>query len=87
MEYHLESATRIYLALLCIKLNNTEDMLNKTEYELNTTKALLNETRVELKNAMALLELSSVKHNNAFLWRTDSFSDMLKETKNGGKRE
>lgn len=62
-------------------------MLNKTEYELNTTKALLNETRVELKNAMALLELSSVKHNNAFLWRIDSFSDMLKETKNGGKRE
>lgn len=62
-------------------------MLYKTEYELNTTKALLNETRVELKNAMALLELSSVKHNNAFLWRIDSFSDMLKETKNGGKRE
>ena len=42
MKHHLESARRIHLALVCIKLNKTED-------ELNNTKALLNETRVELK--------------------------------------
>ena len=99
MEYHLESATRIHLDLVCIKLNNTEDKLNKTEDELNNTKdklkktedksnnteALLNETRLELKNAMELLKLSSVKHTNVFLWRIDSFSEILKEAKNGGK--
>ena len=56
MEYHLESATRIHLDLVCSKLNNTENKLNITEDELNNTKdklkkteALLNETRVELK--------------------------------------
>ena len=108
MEYHLESATRIHLDLVCIKLNNTEDKLNKTEDELNNTKdklnktedelnntkdklkkteALLNETRVELQNAIELLRLSSVKHNNVFLWRIDSFSEILKEAKNGGKDE
>ena len=99
MEYHLESATRIHLDLVCTKLNNTEDKLNKTEDELNNTKdklkktedksnnteALLNETRIELKNAMELLKLSSVKHTNVFLWRIDSFSEILKEAENGGK--
>ena len=101
MEYHLESATRIHLDLVCTKLNNTEDKLNKTEDELNNTKdklkktedksnnteALLNETRLELKNAMELLKLSSVKHTNVFPWRIDSFSEILKEAKNGGKEE
>ena len=99
MEHHLESATRIHLDLVCIKLNNTEDKLNETGDELNNTKdklkktedksnnteALLNETRLELKNAMELLKLSSVKHTNLFLWRIDSFSEILKEAKNGGK--
>ena len=101
MEYHLESATRIHLDLVCIKLNNTEDKLNETEDKLNNTKdklkktedksnnteALLNETRLELKNAMKLLKLSSVKHTNLFLWRIDSFSEILTEAKNGGKEE
>ena len=101
MEYHLESATRIHLDLVCIKLNNTEDKLNETEDKLNNTKdklkktedksnnteALLNETRLELKNAMELLKLSSVKHTNVFPWRIDSFSEILKEAKNGGKEE
>ena len=54
---------------------------------MKKTEALLNETRLELKNAMELLKLSSVKHNNVFLWRTDSFSEILKEAKNGGKEE
>ena len=94
MEYHLESATRIHLDLVCSKLNNTENKLNITEDELNNTKdklkkteALLNETRVELKNAMQLSKLSSVKHTNVFLWRIDSFSDILKEAGNGGKEK
>ena len=52
---------------------------------MKKTDALLNETRLELKNAMELLKLSSV--NNVFLWRTDSFSEILKEAKNGGKDE
>ena len=115
MEYHLESATRIHLDLVCIKLNNTEDKLNKTEDELNNTKdklnkteeelnntkdklkkteeksnnteALLNETRIELKkNAMKMQKLSSVKHKNVFSWRIDSFSEILKEAKNGEKQ-
>ena len=74
-----------------LKLNNTEDKLNITEDELNSTKdklkktedksnnteALLNETRLELKNA--------IKHNKVFLWRIDSFNEILKEAKNGGK--
>lgn len=47
MEYRLESATRIHLDLVDIKLNKTED-------ELNNTKALLNETGVELKKKMPL---------------------------------
>ena len=99
MEYHLESATRIHLDLVCIKLDNTEDKLIKTENELNNTKdklkktedksnnteTLLNETRLELKNAMEQLNLSSVKHTNVFLWRIDNFSEILKEAKNGGK--
>lgn len=61
MEYRLESATRIHLDLVDIKLNKTED-------ELNNTKALLNETGVELKkkNAIELLKLSSVKHKKCF---------------------
>ena len=54
---------------------------------MKKTEALLNETRLELKNAMELLKLSSVKHNNVFLWRTDSFSEILREAKNGGKEE
>ena len=92
MEYHLESATRVHLDLVCIKLtkienelNNTKDKLKKTEDKSNNTEALLNETRLELKNAMKLLKLSSVKHTNLFLWRIDSFSEILKEAKNGGK--
>ena len=52
---------------------------------MKKTDALLNETRLELKNAMELLKLSSV--NNVFLWRSDSFSEILKEAKNGGKEE
>ena len=92
MEYHLESATRVHLDLVCIKLtktenelNNTKDKLKKTEDKSNNTEALLNETRLELKNAMELLKLSSVKHTNVFPWRIDSFSEILKEAKNGGK--
>ena len=92
MEDHLESATRIHLDLVCIKLtktedelNNTKDKLKKTEDKSNNTEALLNETRLELKNAMELLKLSSVKHNDAFLWRIDSFSEILEEAKNGGE--
>ena len=94
MEDHLESATRIHLDLVCIKLtktedelNNTKDKLKKTEDKSNNTEALLNETRLELKNAMELLKLSSVKHNDAFLWRIDSFSEILEEAKNGGKEK
>ena len=82
-----------------LKLNNTEDKLNKTEDELNSTKdklkktedksnnteALLNETRLELKNAIELQKFSSVKHNKVFLWRIDSFNEISKEAKNGGK--
>ena len=92
MEYHLESATRVHLDLVCIKLtktenelNNTKDKLKKTEDKSKNTEALLNETRLELKNAMELLKLSSVKHTNVFPWRIDSFSEILKEAKNGGK--
>ena len=82
-----------------LKLNNTEDKLNITEDELNSTKdklkktedksnnteALLNETRLELKNAIELQKFSSVKHNKVFLWRIDSFNEILKEAKNGGE--
>ena len=81
-----------------LKLNNTEDKLNKTEDQLNSTKdklktedksnnteALLNETRLELKNAIELQKFSSVKHNKVFLWRIDSFNEILEEAKNGGK--
>ena len=81
-----------------LKLNNTEDKLNKTEDQLNSTKdklktedksnnteALLNETRLELKNAIELQKFSSVKHNKVFLWRIDSFNEILKEAKNVGK--
>ena len=49
---------------------------------------MLNETRVELKNAMKLLKLSSVKHDNVFFFlRIDSFSEILKEAKDGRKDE
>nr|XP_058965315.1 TNF receptor-associated factor 4-like [Pocillopora verrucosa] len=70
-ESHLESATRLHLDLVCIKLNNTEVLLDKT--------------RDELKNAMELLKSSSVQHTNAFLWRIDGFSEILKQAKNEGK--
>ena len=91
MEDHLESATRIHLDLVCIKLtktedelNNTKDKLKKTEDKSNNTEALLNETRVELKkNAIELLKLSGEKHKKVFLWRIDRFSEILKEAKNG----
>ena len=92
MDYHLQSATRIHLDLVCIKLkktenelNSTKDKLKKTEDKSNNTEALLNETRVELENAMELLKLSSIKHNNVFPWRIDSFNEFLKEAKNGRK--
>ena len=58
--------------------------MKKTEVKLNNTEPLLNETRLELKNAVELLKLSSVKQN-VFLWRIDSFSEILKEAKNGRK--
>ncbi|XP_027041482.1 TNF receptor-associated factor 5-like [Pocillopora damicornis] len=70
-ESHLELATRLHLDLVCIKLNNT--------------KVLLDKTRDELKNAMELLKSSSVQHTNAFLWRIDGFSEILKQAKNEGK--
>ena len=72
MEYHLESATRIHLDLVCIKLNNTEDKLNKTEDELNNTKDKLNKTEDELNNTKdklkkteALLNETRVELQNA----------------------
>ena len=74
MDYHLQSATRIHLDLVCIKLkktenelNNTKDKLKKTEDKSNNTEALLNETRVELENAMELLKLSSINITTCFL--------------------
>ena len=64
MEYHLESATRIHLDLVCIKLNNTEDKLNKTEDELNNTKDKLNKTEEELNNTKDKLKKTEEKSNN-----------------------
>ena len=54
MEYHLESATRIHFDLVCIKLNNTEDKLNKTEDELNNTKDKLKKTEDKSNNTPKL---------------------------------
>ena len=64
MEYHLESATRIHLDLVFIKLNNTEDKLNKTEDELNNTKDKLNKTEEELNNTKDKLKKTEEKSNN-----------------------
>ena len=92
MESHLESAARVHLDLACVKLNNTEDELNKAkdkltkiEDKLDNTVALLNETRVAFEKSVELLQLASVRHEKMFLWRIDSFSEILKEAKNGGK--
>ena len=94
MKSHLESAARVHLDLACVKLNNTEDELNKAkdkltkiEDKLDNTVALLNETRVAFEKSVELLQLASVRHEKIFLWRTDSFSEILKEAKNGGKDE
>ena len=94
MESHLESAARVHLDLACVKLNNTEDELNKAkdkltkiEDKLDNTVALLNETRVAFDKSVELLQLASVRHEKMFLWRIDSFSEILKEAKNGGKDE
>ena len=54
MEYHLELATRIHFDLVCIKLNNTEDKLNKTEDELNNTKDKLKKTEDKSNNTLKL---------------------------------
>ena len=92
MESHLESAARVHLDLACVKLNNTEDelykakdKLTKVEDKLDSTVALLNETRVAFEKFVELLQLASVRHEKMFLWRIDSFSEILKEAKNGGK--
>ena len=39
MESHLESATRVHLDLACVKLNNTEDELNKAKDKLKKIEA------------------------------------------------
>ena len=81
MESHLESAARVHLDLACVKLNNTE-------FELNKAKDKLKKIEDKLDNTLALLnekKVAGAKHENMFLWRIDSFSEILKEAKNGGK--
>lgn len=55
MEDHLESATRIHLDLVCVKLNKTEDKLDNTEALLNEALDELNSTKDDLKKAEDLL--------------------------------
>ena len=55
MESHLESATRVHLDLACVKLNNTED-------ELNKGKDILKKIVDKFDKTVALL---SVKHRGS----------------------
>ena len=87
MESHLESATRVHLDLACVKLNRTEDELNEAKNRLKKIDDKFDNAISALNNAMRLLQLSNVKHTNEFLWRIDSFSEILKKAKNEGKEE
>ena len=75
MESHLESATRVHLDLACVKLNNTED-------ELNKGKDILKKIVDKFDKTVALL---SVKHTNVFLWRIDGCKEILKQAKDVGQ--
>ena len=81
MEYHLESATRIHLDLVCIKLNNTEDKLNKTEDELNNTKDKLNKTEDELNNTKDKLKKTEEKSNNTEALLNETRIELKKNAK------
>ena len=79
MASHLESATRVHLDIVSIKLRETEVKLGYTDIKLNNTETVLSKTKSELKEAMELL------HTTTFIWKIDCCSEALKQAKIGEK--
>ena len=48
---HHQSSTEAYLALACVKLNNTQEQLANTQVELSKTQIRLNNTQTQLNNS------------------------------------
>ena len=64
MESHLESAMKIHLDLVCVKLHDTEAKLNDLSHKLNDTEVKLNNTEVKLNDTEVKLNNTEVKLNN-----------------------
>lgn len=80
MESHLESATRVHLDLVSVKLRETEVKLGYTNIKLSDTETVLSETKSKLKEAMELLQTTT------FIWKIDNYSEALINAKTGGKK-
>lgn len=48
---HHQSSTEAYLALACVKLNNTQEQLANTQVELSKTQIQLKNTQTQLNNS------------------------------------
>ena len=72
MTSHLESATRVHLDIVSIKLRETEVKLGYTDIKLNNTET---ETKSELKEAMELL------HTTTLIWKIDGYNEALRQAK------
>ena len=67
-ESHLESATRVHLELVSVKLRETEVKYGYREVKLNNTES-------KLKEAMELL------HTTTLIWKIDGYNEALRQAK------
>ena len=102
VDSHLQSAMRQHLDFACIKLNSTQDQLDETRAQLSrlTQDQLINnqesleatrklEEKLEALQRQIDMKVSTDKDggNTRFIWKITSFSERLRQAKEGVKEK
>ena len=102
VDSHLQSAMRQHLDFACIKLNSTRDQLDETRAQLSrlTQDQLINnqesleatrklEEKLEALQRQIDMKASTEKDggNTRFIWKITSFSERLRQAKEGVKEK